>query len=87
MHAVDLRGETPLHEAAGAGHVPVTMTLLSGRANPNIANLDMETPLLRAARRGYTGVVEVCPHSHSSHHTFVVISGHTAVAEIQCRLV
>lgn len=34
-------------------------TLLAGRANPNVANLDSETPLLVAARRGYTGVVEV----------------------------
>ncbi len=58
-YAVDLRGDTPLHEAAGAGHVPVCTTLLAGRANPNVANLDLETPLLVAARRGYTGVVEV----------------------------
>lgn len=57
--AVDLRGDTPLHEAAGGGHVPVCDALLSGRANPNVANLDAETPLHVAARRGYSGVVEV----------------------------
>lgn len=57
--AVDLRGDTPLHEAAGAGHVPVCNVLLSARANPNVANLEADTPLLVAARRGYSGVVEV----------------------------
>ena len=63
---MDLKGDTPLHEASGAGHVPVVAALLAGRANPNIANLDTETPLLRAARRGYSGVVEV----HCQHHSF-----------------
>ncbi len=56
---MDLRGDTPLHEASGGGHVPVVTALLAARANPNVANADAETPLLRAARRGYSGVVEV----------------------------
>ncbi len=57
---MDLRGDTALHEAAGGGHEPVTGTLLAGRANPNAVGYSGETPLIRAARRGHKGVVEVC---------------------------
>ena len=60
--AGDLRGDTPLHEAAGSGHVPVVAALLAGRANPNVTNAELETPLLRASRRGYAGAVEVGYH-------------------------
>lgn len=57
--AVDLRGDTALHEAAGGGHEPATRTLLAGRASPNPSGPGGETPLIRAARRGHAGCVEV----------------------------
>jgi hypothetical protein len=58
---VNLRGDTALHEAAGGGYEPAARTLLTGRANPNAAGYSGETPLIRAARRGHAGVIEVCP--------------------------
>ena len=57
--AVDLRGDTALHEAAGGGYEPAARTLLAGRANPNAVGHSGETPLIRAARRGHRNVIEV----------------------------
>ena len=56
--AVDLAGDTALHESAGGGHEPATRTLLAGRADPDASGQEGETPLIRAARRGHAGVVE-----------------------------
>lgn len=60
---MDLSGDTALHESAGGGHEPATRTLLAGRADPNACGQEDETPLIRAARRGHAGVVEVGSHA------------------------
>ena len=73
--AVDVRGDTALHEAAGGGYEPAARILLAGRANPNAVGQSGETPLIRAARRGHKNVVEVgtpcqmhtCTHLYTHH--------------------
>ena len=55
------RAGLPLHEAAGAGHTGIVEDLLRGRSDPRACDADAETALLRAARRGFVGAVEVVP--------------------------
>ena len=51
----------PLHEAAGAGHTGIVEDLLRGHSDPRVRDAEAETALLRAARRGFVGAVEVAP--------------------------
>lgn len=51
----------PLHEAAGAGHTEIVADLLRGRADPVLRDAARESALLRAARRGFVGIVEARP--------------------------
>lgn len=57
--AVDDRLSAPLHEAAQWGHSLAAKELLSSRANPEGRNSVGETPLLLAARGGYTDIMQV----------------------------
>ena len=53
----DSAGETPLHHAAGNGHVSVVATLLAAGAAVTVKDNDGETPLHNAAGNGHVSVV------------------------------
>jgi ankyrin repeat protein/serine/threonine protein kinase len=48
---------TPLHEAAGRGHLEVVTALLAAKAGPNLQAQDGDTPLHRAASNGRAEIV------------------------------
>lgn len=48
------RNETALLLAAGGGHLEVVQLLLGHSADPNLADVDLDTPLHRAAKNGHT---------------------------------
>lgn len=54
-----MAGDTPLHRAATEGHLGVVEVLLQSRADPSALNMEEETALLQAARRGFSSVVDV----------------------------
>uniref|UniRef100_A0A7S4VLM8 Uncharacterized protein n=1 Tax=Alexandrium monilatum TaxID=311494 RepID=A0A7S4VLM8_9DINO len=51
------RGYTPLHDAAGSGHLPVVELLLECRASANFVDFRGFTPLHEAAFMGHAAVV------------------------------
>ena len=52
-------GDTALHSASQYGHIAVVDVLLQKHANPNIRNLQEESPLDLAAQYGRKEVVEL----------------------------
>ena len=45
-------GQTPLHVAAGFGHLPCVIYLLGWGANPNAEDKKLRTPLIEAVQNG-----------------------------------
>jgi ankyrin repeat protein/L-ascorbate metabolism protein UlaG (beta-lactamase superfamily) len=59
VKAKDEEGETPLHEAAAAGHIAIVEYLLTKGADIDARNNDNQNPLLHAAYYGKTPVVKL----------------------------
>ena len=59
--AEDGRESVPLHEAAEWGHRDITRALIDAAARIDAHNRFGESPLLLAARGGFSDVVEVGP--------------------------
>ena len=49
----DKFGNTPIHEAAGEGHIEIVELLSSFTNQPNVPNYDGATPIHEAAKNGY----------------------------------
>lgn len=54
---------TSLHKAAVAGHLHIVKTLVSCGADGRLQDVDGETPLHKAAAKGYTEVLEFLLHT------------------------
>ena len=59
VDSTDSTGCTALHWAAGGGHISAVVFLLRHKANPNITNLNGDTPLHKAAWRQHGKVCEI----------------------------
>ncbi len=58
FHTADNQGNTPLHAAAGKGHIESVNTLLKLKADVNCTNNQGDTPLHLAASKGHVEVVK-----------------------------
>ncbi len=74
-------GATPLHMAAGMGHLDVVRFLVQSKANVNQTRMDGVTPLMYAAHHGHYDIVKLLVQSGANVHA--TTAGWTALQMAQ----
>ena len=75
---------TPMHYASIGGHVNIVRLLLHRNADPNASDLACQTPLMLAAERGNTNVIEELVHEGGAHVWARSSSGNVALHHCAC---
>lgn len=82
VNVQDSRGRTPLALSCKGGDLQLTQTLLSAGADPNLADMHQETPLMKAARFTHDSIVELLLHRQDCDSERQDCNGMTALAHI-----
>ena len=76
----DAQGRTPLAYAAETGQAAVMRTLIAAGANPNTADVNGVTPLMRSAAHGYNDCAGILLRQPGIDLNQQDLQGHTALA-------